>query len=179
MERKMNETFEQILAAGGKSNSLGRSAEVITAALSDKTRLDELYGCLFSTDPWVKMRGADALEKICRVKPEWISRYVDQMQVELLDDEQPSVQWHLAQIYAQVALSSLQKNKAITWLSSLVATTEVDWIVSANVMKTLVQFTQDGSVPRVHTIRLLKVQQAHKSKSVVRRATKLLAELDP
>jgi hypothetical protein len=60
-----------MLTVGGKSNALGRTNEVIEIVLLDKSRLDELYKCLFEADAWVRMRAGDALEKICRHCPEW------------------------------------------------------------------------------------------------------------
>lgn len=166
-----------MLAVGGKSNSLGRTNEVIELILNDKNQLDELYNCVFNDDAWIRMRAIDAVEKICRRHPSWLLPYVDRFQSALDSSSQPSIQWHLAQIYSQVTLNPAQKQNAINWLKDLLSRTEVDWIASANAMKTLVQFTKDGSVSKQDTISLLKVQQKHKSNSVVKKANKLLSEL--
>jgi TPR repeat protein len=172
----MHESFATILAVGGKTNSLGRAHEVIAIILRDKTRLDELYACLFADDAWVRMRAADVLEKICREHPEWLLSFIDRIQKDLSASAQPSIQWHIAQIYAQVTLTDAQKSHAILWLQKMVATKDVDWIVSANVMETLAQFVDDGSVARPTFISLVKVQQHHKSPTVVKRAGKWLAQ---
>lgn len=161
-----------MLAVGGKTNSLGRVDEVIASVLGDESRLAELYNCLFLEDAWVRMRAADAIEKICRVQPRWIESYIDRFQHELSGSAQPSIQWHLAQIYAQVRLTDVQKTLAIAWLRKLIATKDVDWIVSANAMDSLAQFVDDGSVSRADFLHLVKIQQRHKSPSVVKRATK-------
>lgn len=173
----MNERFAEVLTAGGHANSLGRVKKVIEVVLDDKSRLDELYNCLFEDDAWIRMRAADALEKICRERPEWLLPYVDRFPKELSVSTQPSVQWHLAQIYREVALTPTQKQFAAQWLESLLTTKEVDWIVAANAMDTLAQFVKENSFSEVSLKKLLAVQQHHKSKSVVRRANKLLAEL--
>lgn len=173
----MAESFAEILAVGGKSNSLGRVKEVIEAVLHDKTQLDELYDCLFDQDVWIRMRAVDALEKICRQHPDWLLPYIDKFQEEVASSSQASIQWHLAQIYNEVDLTPEQKHIAISWLEHLLSTTDVDWIAAANAMDTLVRFTKEGSVSKKKTISLLKMQQKHKSNSVKRRANKLLAEL--
>ena len=170
----MKETFAEILAVGGKSNSLGRAAEVTEAVLQDQTLLEQLYRCLFDEDAWTRMRAADSLEKICRVHPDWLLPYVDRFATDLATSEQASIQWHLAQIYRQVDLTSTQKSFVIDWLKGLLSSTEVDWIVAANAMDTLTQFMQDGSVPKSDLEALLAIQLQHKSKSVVKRANKLL-----
>jgi hypothetical protein len=168
----MHDNFLELLAVGGKSNSLGKVTDVIQLILDDESRLDELYDCLFAEDAWVRMRAADALEKICRVHPDWLLPYIDRFVKELSSNPQASIQWHLAQIYAQVELTSEQKKFAIDWLARILSTKEVDWIVAANAMDTLVQFTSDGSFPKLKLIPLLKVQQHHKSNAVIKRANK-------
>ena len=166
-----------MIAVGGKSNSLGRTNEVIDTVLSDQQRLDELYACVSSDDAWIRMRAIDAIEKVCRQHPEWIKPYIDTFQNELSISKQPSIQWHLAQMYIELDMSESQKNIAIDWLKSLLSDTDVDWIVSANAMKTLVQFTHDGLVDTNTTFDLLRIQQGHKSKSVVKKANGFLHEL--
>lgn len=171
----MKESFTELLVVGGKSNSLGRADEVTHAVLRNKARLDELYACLFNEDAWIRMRAADCLEKICRVHPEWLVTYIDRLNTDLASSKQASIQWHIAQIYRQVDLSSDQKEFAISWLERLLSTTEVDWIVATNAMDTLNQFRSDGSVSSSSFKSLLEVQLKHNSKSVVKRANKYLS----
>lgn len=174
----MTERFEEILMVGGKSNSLGRVNDVISAVLHDKSLLEELYACMFSEDAWVRMRAADAFEKVCREHPEWIEPYVDRLQSELSGPaQQPSIQWHLAQIYRQVPLTDRQKQHAIKWLTAVLASGDADWIVTAEVMKTLVYFTKNGDFAKDALIPLLKLQLQHRSKSVMKKADQLIDEL--
>jgi hypothetical protein len=176
-DEHMQPSFLEQLAVGGHSNSLGLNGEVIAAVLHDKQNLEALYGCLFAEDAWVRMRAADALEKICRVHPVWLSPYIDRLADDFGEHPQASIQWHLAQIYAQAELTPSQKQRAITWLQAKLASTAIDWIVAANAMTTLVAFTLDGNAPLSRTRQLLQIQRGHASKSVVRRADKLLAQL--
>lgn len=165
------ENFSEVLLAGGKMNSLGRAEEVVLAVLADKSLMEELYLCMFHEDAWVRMRAADAFEKVCRAHPEWIEGYIDRLQNELSGNEQQaSIKWHIAEIYQQVKLNDTQKRYAIDWLSRTLSSSTVDWIVSANCMKTLAEFTTKGDFPRNKLIELLKIQQTHKSKSVVKKA---------
>jgi len=162
---------------GGHANSLGRVNEVIKIVLGDKSRLDELYGCLFEEDTWVRMRAADALEKICREQPDWLLPYIDKFQAELASTTQPSIQWHMAQIYEQVELTDKQRERAVEWLEARLSTKDADWIVAANAMDALVGFTRSGHFPAQRMVELLNVQRHHKSNAVIKRADKFLAEL--
>lgn len=173
----MNERFAQILLVGGKTNSLGRSAEVINAVLADRTRLDELYDCLFDDDAWVRMRAIDSVEKICRLHPDWVSPYTDRFLSELSSSTQPSIQWHLAQIYTQIDMTDTQRDNAIEYIKNLISTKEVDWIVSANSMDALMHFAKRGYFSYNELEKLIKVQLNHKSNAVIKKANKLLGEL--
>ena len=73
----MAENFADMLIVGDKSNSLGKVSEVIEHILHDPDRLEELYSCLFNEDAWVRMRAADALEKICRQHSDWLEAFID------------------------------------------------------------------------------------------------------
>ena len=75
----MNESFAEILRVGGRSNSLGRTVEVIETVLADHSRVEELYNCLFQDDAWLRMRAVDALEKICRKHADWLAPYIKQI----------------------------------------------------------------------------------------------------
>jgi hypothetical protein len=166
--------FETILTVGGKTNSLGRADEVLNSVLEDKAKLEELYACLFHSDAWVRMRAADCLEKICRVHPEWIEPYIDKIFTDLAGSTQPSIQWHLAQIFAEVSLTAKQTKQVILWLKERLSSTEVDWIVSVNSMKTLLQFYQRELVSKQEIESLFELQNQHKSKSVRKKATQFL-----
>ena len=102
-----------MLIEGGKTNSLGRVNEVIEIVLQDKSRLEELYSCLFNDDAWVRMRAVDAIEKVCRVSPDWLEPYIDRFLDELAVSTQPSIQWHLAEIFGEVDLTGPQKERVI------------------------------------------------------------------
>jgi hypothetical protein len=173
----MNESFADMLAVGGKTNSLGRAGEVLRIVLGDESRLGELYRCIFDPDAWVRMRAIDTFEKVCRVHPEQIEPYIDRFPEELATSTQPSILWHLAELYGELELNEKQKDFAIKWLKRLLSTKDVDWIVAANAMNTLAQFVREGTIPPDEMVPLLRVQQGHKSKAVVKRAVKLHDEI--
>ena len=172
------ELFEEILKVGGHSNSLGRASEVLEVVRNDQSRLDELFDCIFADDAWVRMRAIDSFEKIIKDNPLWVSPYLDRILSELTHSAQPSIQWHLAQIFAEVALTDKQRSEAITWLNHMITTTDVDWIVSVNVMKALLYFDRDKFVLARDIQPLFKIQEGHASKSVRKKATEFLLSLE-
>lgn len=174
--RSMSESFKDMLAVGGKLNTLGRAEEIVQIVLADRSRLDELFECLFNDDAWIRMRAVDALEKVCRVHPEWLSPYIDQLLHEVAAIDQASIQWHLAEMFRKVELSPSKRQQAIDIMKRNIAKNSADWIVSSNTMETLAQYARSEYVTREEIIPLFKIQQTHHSKAVVKRATKLLDE---
>ena len=172
----MNQSFADMLAEDGKKNSLGRVNDVLEIVLSDQSRLEELYKTISHQDAWVRMRAVDAFEKVCRIHPEWIKTYIDKIQIELSGNTQPSIQWHIAQIYSKVELKEEQKIRAIEWLVAILNSNEADWIVAANSMDTLADFVRKGDVDKSILLVTLDIQKAHKSNAVVKRVNKLLSE---
>lgn len=172
----MNE-FAELFTEGGHKNSLGRAAEVLQAVLADSSRLDELYACILHEDAWVRMRAIDTFEKVGREHPDWLKPYLNQLLTEVAEIDQPSIQWHLAEIFAEVELKDIQRAQAIKLMKANIKNIDVDWIVSANTMKTLVSFVEDGYMPANEIAPLLELQRSHSSQAVRKRADKLLTEM--
>lgn len=154
----MTEDFANMLAEGGKKNTLGRAEEAVQIVLADQSRLDELYNCLFEDDAWLRMRAIDALEKVCRVHPEWLEPYVERLLDEVAAIDQASIHWHLAEIFRKVELTPDQCERAIVLMKQNISSNSADWIVASNTMETLALFAADGTVSVGELIPLLEIQ---------------------
>lgn len=166
------------MLTGGHPNSLGRTEEVVGIVLTDHGRLDELFATMADPDEVVRMRVGDALEKVCRERPSWFVPHIDHIIGDLGTIDQPSVQWHVAQMLchlhddlpedqAQRALRLLQRN----------LTGSTDWIVLNVTMDVLTEWSaSDSSLAGWLTPELERLRQ-DKRKSVARRASMRLAEL--
>lgn len=104
------------LLTGGDPRSLRNATAVVEAASRNPARLAELVQCVFSTDEIIRMRASDALEKVCRYDPGLVQPFVPRLLGEMSRIEQPSVQWHLAQILTEVRLEEAEQAQAITIL---------------------------------------------------------------
>lgn len=171
------ESFAEMLTAGGHANSLGRAGEVHEIVECDASRLDELFTCIFNDDAWVRMRAIDTFEKLVAANPALAQPYIPVIFDKLTMSDQASIQWHVAQLFGEVELTDKQCVQAIAWLKQKLATTEIDWIVAANCMKTLVHFKNAGYVAADELTPLFTVQLSHTSKSVHRKASDHLAKL--
>jgi hypothetical protein len=164
------------MLTGGHPNSLGRTEEVADAVLSDRSRLEDLYRCYFSSDEVVRLRVSSALKRVTIAQPEWVVAIMDRLQTEIAAIDQASTQWTLALIFDMTVerLSAEQRARAIEIMQHNIATND-DWIVLNNSMKVLGRWaTDDADLARwllPHAVRLADDSR----KSVASNAAKLLA----
>ncbi len=89
--------------------------------------------------------------------------------------EQPSVQWHLAQILVEVQLDEPEQAKAVAILEHNLDTSG-DWIVTNLTLQALAVFARTSPAVRARLIERLHHYQDSPYKSVASRARKLVAE---
>jgi hypothetical protein len=169
----------QFLAAlsGGNPRSLGNVGLVVELVLQHPDRVDELFGCLFSDDEILRMRAGDALEKICAQRPDLLQPYVPGLLDEVSGIRQPSVQWHLAQMLAEVSLTDAQRAQAVSILRCNLVTFD-DWILINLTIEAMAKFARQDPTLSPDLVVLLRGCVNDRRKSVAARARKLLSEFD-
>ncbi len=166
----------ELLLTGGHPNSLGHTEEVIHFVFENPGELKTLFDCLFVSDELVRMRAGDALEKICRVHPDWFSDYIDRLQTEVYKIDQPSVQWHLVQMMGELDLNEIQTKRAIEILRSNLEHA-TDWIVLNFSIEIMYKFVKENTSLATDYSKQLKRLMSDPHKSVSKRAQKYLNEL--
>ena len=78
---------------------------VIETVLNDHARASELFECIKDQDEYVRMRASDALEKVCRFDSSIVQPLKTRVLNEMSLIDQPSVQWHYAQIVDRLQLN--------------------------------------------------------------------------
>jgi HEAT repeat protein len=167
--------FDETLR-GGNARSLGRTSEVVEAVLTSPQRLPELLHCLVDADDVVRMRAGDALEKVARQEPDWIRPLLDRLLTTLAHSQQPSLQWHLAQILEEVPLTPGQRRQAVRFLKTTLKESD-DWIVLTCVMQSLTTLASADPELRTWLIPRLRRQLEDRRPAVAKRAEKQLTRL--
>lgn len=175
-ERPASDRGVEQMLSGGDGRSLHGVDRVIAVVLADSRALEALFECLFCDDAVVRMRAGDALEKIARIRPELLAPFTRRFLSDVVDVDQPSVQWHLAQILTEIELTPQQRPRAVAILKRNLERYE-DWIVLNLTLHALAQFARDDPELRCELVPILRRHQADTRKSVAKRATKLLAQL--
>ena len=97
---------------GGDRRSIGKSNQIARLVLSDAKRFGELLQCLWDEDPIVRMRAADAAEKVTVKRPELLQPHKQELLGLLVESEQIELRWHLALMLPRLTLSGPERQRA-------------------------------------------------------------------
>lgn len=102
--------------AGGDRRSIGRSGAVVRQVLADPARFAEIVGGLSDADPIVRLRCADAAEKVSLVHPGWLAPHKQALLDLAMVSVEPAVRWHLAQMLPRLQLDRRQRRRVVVAL---------------------------------------------------------------
>lgn len=106
---------------GGDRRSIGKSGEAVKDISKTPALFADLFAGLFDADPVVRMRAADAVEKITRQRPELLRPWKRPLleQISALDEKE--VRWHVAQMIPRLNLTFSEKEAAVQILMGYLA----------------------------------------------------------
>ncbi|HET6444370.1 MAG TPA: hypothetical protein VFI27_07285 [candidate division Zixibacteria bacterium] len=90
------------ILSGGDLRSDGLSDEVVALVLSNDELYDDLYAGLSEKDEVIRGRTADALEKICRSRPDLVRGHLHDLIHYGRSDNVAMVRWHIAMILGYI-----------------------------------------------------------------------------
>lgn len=102
--------------AGGDRRSIGRSEEVARDVERAPDLLPHLVQGLEDADERVRMRAADALEKVTREHPDWLRPFKRRLLRLAAESTQQEVRWHLAQLLPRLPLTDGERRRALVLL---------------------------------------------------------------
>ncbi len=166
------------LLRGGDLRSIGRVAEVIERVGDDPVLFDALLGAMFSDEPLVQMRAADALEKISRKHPHLLQPHKALLLAPLPVGLRQEVRWHLPLLLCRLALNDEEWERAWQQIVHLLRSEQESRIVVVNAMQGLAHLSLASGRRQQETIVLIREAMAVGSPAVQARGRKLLAALE-
>ena len=112
-----------------------------------------------------------------RKRPDLLVPFTERLLVEIPKIEQPSMQWHLAQLLSELPLDRKDRRRAIAILKRNLSRYD-DWIVVNLTLDALAGFARQSPRMRKSFSKLLREYVHSPHKSVAKRSTKLLTEFD-
>jgi hypothetical protein len=95
-----------VMLEGSDRRSVGRADEAARLVLREPRRFRELIECLWNENPVLRMRAADAAEKVSAKKPRLLDRYKAELLGLLAEAEQIELRWHLALMIPRLRLTT-------------------------------------------------------------------------
>ncbi|MFQ5812528.1 MAG: hypothetical protein ACE5I2_04980 [Anaerolineae bacterium] len=162
---------------GGDRRSIGRANEVVVDVLNDPTLFEVVFHGMLSDDPIIRMRSADAVEKITASHPEYLQPYKTKLIQQVAKVEQQEVRWHVAQMVPRLELS--QEEQAVVVEILLNYLNDKSKIVKTFSMQALADLAEQDANLRSQVIPLLEELTRTGSPAMKSRGRKLLEKLSP
>jgi hypothetical protein len=105
-----------LLLEGGDRRSTGRSDQVAAIVAQDPKLFPQLFAGLWSAEPLVGMRAADAAEKVTRKNPGLLTSYKKELLGLMTEATQQELRWHLAVMVPRLRLNAEERHLAISSL---------------------------------------------------------------
>jgi hypothetical protein len=160
---------------GRDRRSIGKSNEVVAAVLAQPNLFGSLFEGMLNYDPVVRMRAADAVEKITAQHPEYLWPFKRRLIYEVAHVNQQEVRWHVAQMFSRVNLTLKERRAVFTILLEYLD--DRSRIVKTFSMQALADIAMHDSSLRSTVVRLLKSLVTTGSPAMKTRGRKLLAML--
>ena len=161
---------------GGDRRSIGRADEVSARVMKDPSLFGELFDGMLVDDPIVRMRAADAVEKVTAERPDLLQPYKRKLIGRVARIDQQEVRWHFAQIVPRLELTEKQRSRVIDILLSYMDDDSA--IVRTFSLQALADLAEsDATRLRRKAIKLCEEALASGPKSMQSRAKKLLVKL--
>jgi len=98
----MNQILEWLF--GGDLRSDGLSGEVAAFVLENPGLFPDLFDGLIQREDIIRGRSADALEKVARVRPEYLEPYIPELVAITRSESRMVVKLHLAMLFGDLAM---------------------------------------------------------------------------
>ena len=161
--------------SGGDRRSIGKSESVVADVLADARLFAPLFECMLADDPLVRMRAADAVEKITALRPDFLRPFKAKLIRRVARINQQEVRWHVAQLFSRLELNKADRHEVLLVLKDYLK--DESKIVKTFSMQALADMALQDERLRPSIIGQLEALTSQGSPAMQSRGRKLLAEL--
>ncbi len=161
--------------SGGDRRSIGRAEEVAAAVLAAPDLFGVLFAGMSHSDPLIRMRAADAVEKITAARPDLLAPYKQQLIDGVAASQQQEVRWHVAQMISRLDLTPAERRRVVALLGDYL--TDKSSIVRTFSMQALADIARQDADLRPAILARLEELTRTGSPAMQTRGRKLLLEL--
>ncbi|MGA8540822.1 MAG: hypothetical protein WB566_15065 [Terriglobales bacterium] len=164
------------LLRGGDRRTIGRSDRVAAMVCKAPELFPELIAGLWSEDPVVRMRAADAAEKVTRKNRELLLPHKRELLGLMAETEQQELRWHLAAMAPRFRLNARERQIAISSLNHYLE--DRSSIVKTSALQGFADLAQEDASIRPRVIEILREATRSGTAAMKARGRRLLLRLD-
>lgn len=164
------------LLEGGDRRSIGRADQVAAIVSAKPALFPELIAGLWSEDPLVRMRAADATEKLTREHRELLQPYKKELLDLMAEAQEQELRWHLAVMVPRLLLNAKEREAAIASLKRYLE--DRSSIVKTFALQGLADLAQQEPNMRSRVTEVLREATRKGTPAMKARSRKLLVQLE-
>jgi len=165
-----------LLLAGSDKRSIGRADEVARIVEKQPKLFSQLIRGMWSEQAVVRMRAADATEKVTRARPGLLSTYKRELLGLLAEATDKEIRWHLAVIVPRLPMSAKERQRAASFLE--VYLEDPSSIVKTFALEGLADLSTADRDLRTRVRELLHASMRNGTPAMKARSRKLLSRLE-
>jgi hypothetical protein len=165
-----------LLLEGGDRRTIGRSDQVVAIVCKDPRLFPELIAGLWSEDALVRMRAADATEKVTRRNRELLRPYKKELLGLTIEAKEQELRWHLAVMVPRLVLNAKERQLATSLLNSYLK--DPSSIVKTSALQGLADLAQNDPSIRPRVVEILREASRSGTAAMKARSRKLLLQLE-
>jgi hypothetical protein len=162
--------------AGGDRRSIGKADRVVKEILKTPDLFGDLVRGFTHADPLIRMRCADAAEKVSAVHPEWVQRHKQALLSFASSVQEKEARWHMAQMLPRLKLSPGERRSVVALLFKYLE--DSSQIVKTSSMQALFEMSETDAKLRARVVPVLRDAVGSGSPAARSRARKLLKVID-
>jgi len=162
--------------AGGDRRTIGHADEVAEMVSKNPRLFSALMAGLWSVDPVVRMRAADAAEKVTREKRELLQPYKKELLGLMAEADLQELRWHLAAMVPRLVLTAKERQITASSLNTYLA--DRSSIVRTFALQGLADLAENDAAMRAAVMELLREATRSGTAAMKARSQKLLLRLE-
>jgi hypothetical protein len=163
------------LLVGGDRRSIGQADRVAKMVSDDIPLFPELIAGLWSENPLVRMRAADATEKVTRKHRELLQPYRKELLGLMAEAQEQELRWHLAVMVPRLLLNAKERQAAVSLLEGYLE--DRSSIVKTFALQGLADMAEADSSFREKVVEILDEAARKGTPAMKARSRKLLIRL--
>ena len=172
----MSRNYVLRLLEGGDRRTIGRADQVAAIVAKILRLFPKLIAGLWSADPLIRMRAADAAEKVTRKHPELLTPFKKELLGLMTEATEQELRWHLAAMVPRLPLNAAERQLAISSLNGYLE--DRSSIVKTFALQGLADLAQNDSSIRPKVVETLREATRNGTPAMKARSRKLLLRLE-